>query len=603
MGKRRDIKIAEMVGKPIGVKMEQLEATVRRDGELTREEYSKQICDLKNVVNAVLNDLSEKEKKEVYDLNTLIDIATLDETERRFLVEILYTLANMTEQAEDSQKSFISSIQKYLGITNVQTYVNLEIIENIDNISIQKALLQPVMEFLYLGNLDHSYLDEYEDVFSYFSVSRKGISEIKSAIDNICKAIGTSGLYEKYGFSKGASFEDSKNIINAIVSVNKIGKYIPDEEFFDDFFNIRYESKKEYYKNIKGDLQNRVSTFFKTKNPVKCSIDYYKENLHLIIDILTKRFELKQSELINIIDDYQTYVSKHSNSSEYFNVDFSGALDEPQLFKLKHVGVVYLNIKEEKLYVINNYQKNKIINSFVKAYDDIFDDLYKKYEESLDCIIERVLSLKINVENKNHDISDIDDASQLYDIGMRYLNGIGVDVSKTEALKWLCKSASMGNEEAKNTIKENFVEEGNIIFILEKSVLFTKLEIDNTVFPFKTFHKIMLLKSDGNFIELKSFPSSSSITDFYIGSTERYSNGFVFDVREQQELFIINFNETTSELSLIDSWKIPHSQNHCEALLNSNLLIDGDKVKYKVMSIFTNEVLFEKEYMLKDIII
>lgn len=222
MGKRRDIKIAEMVGKPIGEKMESLAEVVRSDGEKIRSEYKGQIDGVKKIVDVMLEDLSAREKKDIYDLNTLIDIASLEHTESRFLVEMLYTLANMTEQVTKIQQAFVRSIQNYLCIQNVQTMINPSFIENIENISVQKAILQVVMEFLFLENNDHGYLDEYEDVLSYFSVNKNSILQIQTAISNIYVAIGAQGLVEKYGFRvedvrksvPNNDINDLKNIIN-----------------------------------------------------------------------------------------------------------------------------------------------------------------------------------------------------------------------------------------------------------------------------------------------------------------------------------------------------------------------------------------------------
>lgn len=196
MGRKHDAEIADMIGKPIGKKLDSLDEDIR----LSNEEFRKGINDIKDTVDEVIDDLSNSRKKELFDLNTLVDISTLEETEKRLLLEALYTLADMIEQVTDTQQTFIRSVQRYLGIKNVQTKVDLSRIENIDNIPAQKALLQTIMEFLFLENNDHSYMDKYDEVLSYFSVNKRGIQEIQSAISNIYTAVGAQGLSEKYGY-------------------------------------------------------------------------------------------------------------------------------------------------------------------------------------------------------------------------------------------------------------------------------------------------------------------------------------------------------------------------------------------------------------------
>lgn len=85
-------------------------------------------------------------------------------------------------------------------ITNIQKDIDLSSIENIESISTQKAILETIMEFLFLEYGNHDYMDDYEDIFDYFSVNRKGIREIQDGIDAMYESMGIQGIAEHYSF-------------------------------------------------------------------------------------------------------------------------------------------------------------------------------------------------------------------------------------------------------------------------------------------------------------------------------------------------------------------------------------------------------------------
>ena len=86
-----------------------------------------------------------------------------------------------------------------MSIVNVQRDIDLSSIENIESITTQKAILQTVMEFLFLGYKSHDYMDDYEDIFDYFSVNRKGVREIQDGINAMYQHMGLDGIAEHYG--------------------------------------------------------------------------------------------------------------------------------------------------------------------------------------------------------------------------------------------------------------------------------------------------------------------------------------------------------------------------------------------------------------------
>lgn len=362
MGRKRDMQIADMVGKPISEKIDKVEEAIRRDGNQTREEYKEQISNLKNVVDVVLDDLSSREKKELYDLNTIIDISSLEETERRFLVEALYTLAGMTEEVVDSQQVFIRSVQKYLGIKNVQTMVDLSSVENIENIPTQKALMQTIMEFLFLENNDHSYIVEYEDVFSYFSVNKKGIHEIQKAISNIYMAVGNQGLSEKYGFVVEPDLNETLCENIDIAEVKKILTSWRNQELesYEALFTAYFLASDLYFSK---------------------DIDYWEEDIKSMSACKSKAEEVLES----LYNGCVSLMSPYSSSSVYFTVAKSFYEDfESDITKLQHH---FRNLREmggneDKMSMIESLlESSKLQNSIQEVLREEIQDSYYRLDD------------------------------------------------------------------------------------------------------------------------------------------------------------------------------------------------------------------------------
>ncbi|MBM6723335.1 MULTISPECIES: hypothetical protein [Oscillospiraceae] len=151
-------------------------------------------------IHSIYRFLTAKEKAALYHLSTPIDIKQLDESERNLLVAVLFQLAsdegpNITEY----QQTYLRGIQAYLGITNPQTLLDdMSVVGDIDSGSAQKAILQAVLEFLYLQDGD-ILTDEQEDFLSNFSVNRKQGMFIEDSVSRLYAAVGAQGVAEKYG--------------------------------------------------------------------------------------------------------------------------------------------------------------------------------------------------------------------------------------------------------------------------------------------------------------------------------------------------------------------------------------------------------------------
>ena len=197
----KDFKQGMVAGaKPFGDKLDQL-ATVSEAGVADIKEGLDNVA---GIVSTVLDDLSIQEKKKIYDLDEATDISLLEDDEKEFLVAVLMELANIVNNTSELQKKYLGSICNVTGISNPQTYADLSHIENIENTKTQKILLRHIMEFFFIGTGDYSFLDDYDDdVFSYFSVNKRGFNEIKSIIDRINTAMGVDGIANRYTFIAG----------------------------------------------------------------------------------------------------------------------------------------------------------------------------------------------------------------------------------------------------------------------------------------------------------------------------------------------------------------------------------------------------------------
>jgi hypothetical protein len=153
---------------------------------------------VRGVMNALTDDMTALEKKRLYDLNTQFDIKTLQDEEQELLLAVLFTLAQ--EDANENQQAFVRSVKKYLDIKNPQTDIDPAGIENIENLTAQKALFQAFAEFCFLEQEDDNFLEERETLFDLFSIKKKDREAILGNIHAIHSATGAQGLCEKYGY-------------------------------------------------------------------------------------------------------------------------------------------------------------------------------------------------------------------------------------------------------------------------------------------------------------------------------------------------------------------------------------------------------------------
>ena len=196
-GKKKEFKRGMEAGaKPFEDKFEQIGEQV----DSAKEDLSNQINSFSGIQDAILTELSNQEKKELFDLNTEKSICSLDSDDKEFSLGILYSVADLFQETSDLQKQYLIRLQRYFGITEPNQNVGLNKIENLDDLATQKALYQLVNEFVFLhdGAFHEDELDE--DLYDYFSLNKKTKNTLRDGIERLTKITGYFGLIEKYGY-------------------------------------------------------------------------------------------------------------------------------------------------------------------------------------------------------------------------------------------------------------------------------------------------------------------------------------------------------------------------------------------------------------------
>ena len=223
---------AEDVGKVAEKGFDIVGAEVKTAGNIIEENAKKQ-NDINNIFADAIDEhdvkLSAIQKKELFGLNTPFDIKSLEQKDKELLVAGLYTLAIENKNVNDYQQAFIRSVRKCVDVKTPQILSDFSVIENIESLTAQKAIMQAFMEFLFLEIENDSFLDEHKKLFSFFSVNKKGQESILDSIHKVYHATGKQGIAEKYDYV--AEIKESKELrkglqVRPIVGdIIQFGKY------------------------------------------------------------------------------------------------------------------------------------------------------------------------------------------------------------------------------------------------------------------------------------------------------------------------------------------------------------------------------------------
>ena len=133
--------------------------------------------------------------------------------------------------------------------------------ENIEDVAAQKAVLQSVLEFFYLGSHPETYTEKQLDFLDCFQVNRKSRKEIISHIDAIIGAVGAQGLSEKIWFLPRRNPNPSLPHITImekfhqklLIPVSSFLKMVVFKNFKDDSYFLELQDYLVFCKNINYD--------------------------------------------------------------------------------------------------------------------------------------------------------------------------------------------------------------------------------------------------------------------------------------------------------------------------------------------------------------
>lgn len=195
--------------KDFGKKQENAIEAVLQEVRQGNTTISDAVQSLKGNVDNLYSYLKSKEKADLYSVYTPFDIKNLDENERLFLVGALLRLT-MDKTPTEEQQNYLLSIQKYLEIKEPPFGVDLTAIENIENINVQKAIYQSVLEYLILQDGDSYDETELQQEFlDSFNLNPKNRMSIAEHVEILYSATGALGLSEKYGYVEENTVEEA----------------------------------------------------------------------------------------------------------------------------------------------------------------------------------------------------------------------------------------------------------------------------------------------------------------------------------------------------------------------------------------------------------
>lgn len=218
---------------------EKQEAAIQHVGAEIEKTAGK-VDQLGGKIGEIADYITDKEKAALYKLNTPVDIADLEDAEKRILLAVLYQLSSDEDEVTEEQQNYVRAVQQYLKIYNPQTEIDLAAVENIEDISAQKAVLQSVLEFFRLGTHPEALTEEQEDFLDCFQVNRRTRREIDGFINAIVEAVGIKGLAEKYGFvaeqprSEFAKYQDNGRIPEKVADICIAQFKSKDEDDYDE---------------------------------------------------------------------------------------------------------------------------------------------------------------------------------------------------------------------------------------------------------------------------------------------------------------------------------------------------------------------------------
>lgn len=423
----KDFKAGMAAGaKPFGDKLDQL-ATANESG---LNDITEGVDGIRAVVDTLLDDLSVQEKKKLYDLDEAMDLSVLEDDEQEFLVAVLATLANAIPDVSDLQKKYLLSICNVTNIASPQTTLNLACIENIENMKTQKILLRYVMEFLFIGEQGYDFLDTYEDaVFCYFSVNKRGVAEIKDMINRIFNAMGVEGIANRYAFEP--------------VAEETVIAHDQPIAFIENGVDLRARAETAY---LKYEIAEAMPFFNLMSEQGDSRSKYFLGNIY--------RFGYK-GIVVPDIDKAREYWEQGKTEGDCLcSLRYAGELvDSPEK------QTIYASILEQAIGLAQSgdvFAMFELARVYHFAYEAMADMEQAIHWYSLAsgaglwCAANNLANLLSEQGKQEEAISLYEKAaacdyeSAIYNLGLQYQQGAGVDMSEAEAISLFERAAALG---------------------------------------------------------------------------------------------------------------------------------------------------------------
>lgn len=360
MAKKEFLRGMEAGAKPFEDKFRQVEQAVNT----VHKKVNERLEGVRDAVNIMADDLSAMQKKELYDLNTQFDLKQLEDYDKELLLAGLYTLASMNDSTSGltvHQQSFVRSVQRYVGAKTPQTSVDLSIaLENVESISVQKALLQVFMEFLFLENENNSFFDDYAELFDFFSVKKKDVGIILEQIHTIYRTTGTEGIAEKYGYVPAMHQDklvDSKD--KPVLRIVIIG----------------------HIDHGKTSLASAITKVLSQRYDLGEEIPYVKidtEEFFVKCETMKRRYELTD---LPTHDHYIEYMGEHIAKSELpekdgavlvvAGTDSTMSQTRKQLSMIRNLGLKYIVVFMSKCDIVNDTEMLDLVEIEIR---DMLDE-------------------------------------------------------------------------------------------------------------------------------------------------------------------------------------------------------------------------------------
>lgn len=199
-----------------GKKQEEALNHILEEVRVRKLDMEEDIKQLNGNIDGLYDYLRSKDKAKLYTVYTPFDIKELKEEEKLFTVGALVSLTRDMVPTEN-QQNYLRAVQKYLNVIEPPFGVDPMAIENFENITTQKAILQVILEYLRLQDGDCYDETELQQSFlDAFSVNPKSRREIIDHVELLYIATGAKGLAEKYGYVP----EDDLNMTASVSEIN-----------------------------------------------------------------------------------------------------------------------------------------------------------------------------------------------------------------------------------------------------------------------------------------------------------------------------------------------------------------------------------------------